>query len=123
MTKLKQLLLIIVATLSMAAIVNLTPVFETTASAKSVTIPKRFRHTWTYIWKSADHHKQVLKIHKRSANFYEDGGKIHYKFIKVRGKKNTYDLFNKKYQGLEIKYRSHHKLRVLYDVSYLTFKR
>jgi len=119
MSKIEKLLLVIVATLSIATIVNLAPVFETTASAKSVkvvTIPKKYRHKWHY-------QNQTITIRKRSARYAEGKTSDWYKITKGAFGKHSYDLYHKNYQGVAIKYVSQHKLHVLIDVTWVTFKR
>lgn len=124
MHQFKKILLLGLSLGMFLSISNLAPVFTPTASAKTVktvTIPKKYRHSWHC--KFDKNTKLNLTIHKRSAYFAENDGGMTYKIANGAFGKNSYDLYKKNYQGIAIKYVSSHKLHVLIDVTWFTFKR
>lgn len=120
MKVIRRILLVGIVCMTALTVVNFVPRVTTVEAAKTVTIPKKFRHAW---FRTTKYGADILKIHKKSAEFYQNDFKLHLKIYKGTGMKHSYDLTKKNINGMTIKYRSSHKLVVYIDMARMIFKR
>ncbi|WP_283679833.1 hypothetical protein [Lentilactobacillus sp. Marseille-Q4993] len=113
--KLSAKLLVGIASFSFGVTIASVPAPSANASTA---IPAKMRHKWyAHAWGRT----YKLYLYKHPAKF-NDGGWSSYKYHKIS--KNKYGLVSTQGgQRLQLKYKSSHKITVMYNVSYLHFKR